>query len=75
MNLINVSSILFRFQLPIIAHSSGIFDSWIANYHEALHLPEDIRPSYAAAALRITYTRQTFGYQGNSCTLHDPLLW
>lgn len=37
---------MFRLQLPYIVHSGGILDSPIDSYHQALSLPENIRPDF-----------------------------
>jgi len=38
---------MLRFQLPYIVHSGGFLDTPIDSYHQALGLPEDIRPYFA----------------------------
>ena len=47
---------MLRLQLPITAHSSGFLDDWIENYHELMHLPEDIRPQYPQDDIDINYS-------------------
>lgn len=37
---------MFRLQLPYIVHSGGILDGAIDSYHQALGLPEYIRPDF-----------------------------
>jgi uncharacterized protein DUF3187 len=37
---------MLRVQLPYITHSGGFLDSAIDGYHQALGLPEDIRPDF-----------------------------
>lgn len=37
---------MFRLQLPYIVHSGGFLDAPIDSYHQALGLPENIRPDF-----------------------------
>ena len=46
---------MLRIQLPYIVHSGGFLDSTIDTYHQALNLPENIRPSYAHNEININY--------------------
>lgn len=46
---------MVRIHVPLIAHSGGFLDAWIDNYHEAVGLPEDIRPLYPRDQLQIRY--------------------
>ncbi|HEY9051599.1 MAG TPA: DUF3187 family protein, partial [Gammaproteobacteria bacterium] len=46
---------MLRVQLPLIGHSGGFLDASIDSYHQALGLPEDIRPLYPRDQLNIRY--------------------
>jgi len=48
---------MLRVQLPYIVHSAGIFDSAIDSYHQALGLPEDIRPDFPQDQIHINLSR------------------
>ena len=48
---------MLRIELPYIAHSGGLLDSSIENYHQALGLPEDRRPDFPRDQLLISYNR------------------
>lgn len=44
-------------QLPFIYHGPGFMDDWIDRYHQALSLPEDIRPYFPNDEIHISYAR------------------
>ncbi|MCW9013054.1 MAG: DUF3187 family protein [Gammaproteobacteria bacterium] len=46
---------MLRFELPVTGHSGGFLDAWIENYHDIMHLPEDIRPEFPRDQLIINY--------------------
>lgn len=46
---------MLRLHLPLKAYSGGFLDAWIDNYHEFMHLPEDIRPDFPRDQLQIDY--------------------
>jgi len=48
---------MLRVQLPYIVHSAGILDSAIDSYHQALGLPEDIRPDFPQDQIHINLSR------------------
>lgn len=47
---------MLRLQLPFIGHSGGFLDDWIEQYHDLMHLPEDIRPQHPQDVLSIAYS-------------------
>lgn len=53
------SNSMLRFQLPYIAHSGGLLDSPIDNYHQALGLPEDLRPGFPHNQLLVIYEQNS----------------
>lgn len=48
---------MLRLQLPYIVHSGGILDSPIDSYHQALGLPEDIRPDFPHDQININLSQ------------------
>ena len=48
---------MLRLQLPVIAHTQGFLDSPIEAYHQALGLPQDLRPSFPRDQITIQYSR------------------
>ncbi|RDH83018.1 MAG: hypothetical protein DIZ80_12205 [endosymbiont of Galathealinum brachiosum] len=46
---------MLRVQLPYIVHSGGFLDSPIDSYHQALGLPENIRPDFPHEQINIDY--------------------
>lgn len=62
---------MLRLHLPIIVHSGGILDSPIDSYHQALGLPEGIRPNYPHNQLNINYTRNSTSQLNISNTQKD----
>ena len=46
---------MFRLQLPLVAHSGGILDSPIDAFHQALDLPEGLRPLFPRNEITINY--------------------
>lgn len=49
---------MLRFQLPLIQHSGGFLDSYIDKYHQALGLPENLRPEFPRDEIHIIYEQQ-----------------
>ncbi len=50
------SRTMLRIQIPYIAHSGGLFDSAIDNYHLALGLPRDLRPDFPNDQILVAYS-------------------
>ena len=48
---------MLRVQLPLIAHSGGIFDSLIDTYHQTFGLPEGLHPNFPYDQIAITYSQ------------------
>ena len=48
---------MLRVQLPLIAHSGGIFDSLIDTYHQTFGLPEGLQPNFPYDQIAITYSQ------------------
>lgn len=48
---------MFRLQLPLIAHTGGMFDSAIDSFHQALNFPEGLRPIYPHNQIDISYAQ------------------
>jgi len=48
---------MLRVQLPYIAHRGGVLDSAIDSYHQALGLPEDIRPYFPQDQISISFNQ------------------
>ena len=44
-----------KIQAPFISHDQGYMDSWIDSYHDALGLPEGVRPLHPRDQLHIEY--------------------
>ena len=51
---------MFRLQLPYIVHSGGFLDSPIDSYHQALGLPEHIRPDFPNDQIDINLNYNNF---------------
>ena len=47
---------MLRVQLPFIAHTPGLLDNPIDAYHQALGLPENLRPDFPQNQLHIQYS-------------------
>lgn len=48
---------MLRIQLPFISHNGGFMDSPIDAYHQALGLPEGLRPSTANDQIEVSYSQ------------------
>ena len=48
---------MFRVQVPLIAHSGGIFDSIIDTYHQTLGLPEGLQPNLPYDQITINFSQ------------------
>ncbi|VAW70246.1 hypothetical protein MNBD_GAMMA09-1590 [hydrothermal vent metagenome] len=46
---------MLRLQLPLVKHSGGFLDSAIDSYHQALGLPEGLRPGFPRNQIDIDY--------------------
>lgn len=50
---------MLRIQLPLISHSGGFMDSPIDAYHQALGLPEGIRPGTPHDQIEVNYSQNS----------------
>ncbi len=48
---------MLRLQLPYIVHTGGFMDSIIDAYHQAVGLPEDLRPYYPLDQINLNYSQ------------------
>ncbi len=65
---------MLRVQLPYVSNSGGFLDSAIDDYHQALGLPEDVRPFFAQDQININVTKNnttTFSLNSPQSSLGD----